>query len=142
MADALELQPERLKLQRVGRGGSEVAVFGHLRKHHISAFLHKLRTAKRVVKRAVFEHAHQHRRLLHIELRRRLVEVHIGRAFNPDRLVDKVVAVEVKGDDFLLGVVAFQAGGDDPLLGLLEYCAFKKAGRLYWSVNSSFATVG
>ena len=130
VAHTLKLQTQRLRLQRIGQSSVEVPVFGHLGQHHIPAVLHQFGAAERVVEGTVFEHAHQHGRLLHVQLGGGLVEVHIRRAFDAHRLVDEVVTVEVQRDDFLLGVVALEAGGDDPLLGLLEHRTLKEAGRL------------
>ena len=117
VAHPLELQAQRKRLQRICELGFEVVVFHHLGQHHIPSVAHQLRSAQGIVQRTVFQHAHQHGRLLHVEFRRRLVEVDVGGTFDAHRLVDEVVAVEVQCHNFLLGVVAFQAGRDDPLLG-------------------------
>ena len=130
VAHALELQPEGQGLQGICDGLFEVAVFGHLTEHDVATVLHQFRAAKRIEQGAVFEHAHQHRRLLDVELRSRFVEVDVRRALNADSLVDEVVAVEVERDDLLLGVVPFEARGDDPLLGFLQHRPLEETGRL------------
>ena len=130
MADTLELKAQWQGLQRVGFGGFEVAVFGHLRKHDVAPVQHHLGAPQGVVQGTVFQHAHEHRRLLDVQIGSALVEVDVGRAFDAHGLVDEVVAVEVQRHDFFLRVVAFQPRSDDPLLGFLQHGTLKKAGGL------------
>ena len=117
----LEAQAQWQLLERIVLLWRERAVLHHLCHHHHAAVQGGVRPAQGVEERGVLEHAHQHGRLLHPQAVRGGVEIDPRRAVDPHRLVDPVEAVQVHGDDLVLGVLPFQPRGDDPLLELLEH---------------------
>ena len=125
---ALVAEAQGQGVQAVLRGRRDHPVLDHLRNHRAPPLQHQLRPAQWVVQGAVLEHAHQHGGLVEVKPDNRFAEINLRRTADAHRLIQKVVAVQIQGDDLILGVLPLEPRGDDPLLGLLENSPFKEAG--------------
>lgn len=78
------------------------------------------RVADRVVQDRVLGHPHEGCRFLDGQFRRQFVEIGERGIFDPVRIVEKIVRIEIHRDDLVLGVAAFELRGDDPFLEFLD----------------------
>ena len=130
VADFLVIQSERECLQRIHFLLRQSAVTGHLSEDHIAAVQNQFRTTQGVEKRAVLQHAHQHGRLVNLQLVDVFVEINVGRGFDAHRLVQEIVSVQVECDDFVFGVKPFEACSNDPLFRFLQEGPLQSAGAV------------
>ena len=93
----------------------------HARKHEVAAREGVVRIAHRGVARRGVHHAHQHGRLLHVQLVGLLVEERVGRRLDAVGVRAELHRIEVHRGDLLLGIVVFEFEGRDPLFQLRRH---------------------
>ena len=130
VAHALVAEAQGQSVQAVLSRRRDHPVLDHLRNHRSPPLQHQFRPTQWVVQCAVFQHPNQHGRLVQVEPGHRFAEIDLRRAADAHRLIQEVVAVQIQGDDLVLGVLPLEPRSDDPLLGLLEDGPFEEAGSV------------
>ena len=109
--------------ERVVLGTCDATVGTHTRHHRVAASDRVIVVQYGVVACRFVHNAHQHGRLLNIELIGRLVEEGARRRLNAIGIRAVLDRIEVHCDELLLGVVVFEFHGRDPLFELRDYKA-------------------
>ena len=114
------LNLQRYLCQGITLGFGEKTVLRHLRENGITAGQSPIVVTNRVVERRVFTQAHQHRRLLYLEVGRVSRKIDLSSRAYADGIVEKVKLIEVHSDDFLLGVETLNTRRYHPFDRLLQ----------------------
>ena len=115
-----EVGLERERTKRIQLLLGEHAVALHLPQDRVAPRQGIFRVADRIVQDRVLGHPHEGCRFLDGQFRRQFVEIGERGIFDPVRIVEKIVRIEIHRDDLVLGVAAFELRSDDPFLEFLD----------------------
>ena len=118
MGNRAEVQLDGQRLNRVALRAGQIAFLPHAADDRVAPCERPVGIAARAVPRRRIDDAHEHRRLLHVQLRRQLVEKSPRSGLDPVSIAAVRNRIEVHRDDLLFRIVILEHDGRNPLLEL------------------------